>query len=79
MYTEKNLPEQWKTAKTIPLYKKGAKDEISNYRPISNLCTMSKIFEKLILQHLLKISKENYVDLTGDSQHGFKQDRSNTE
>ena len=38
------------------------------------------IFEKVILQHLLKISKENNVDLTGDltgdSQHGFKQDRS---
>ena len=47
---------------------------MSNYRPISNLCTMSKIYEKLILQQLLKIAKQNKVDLTGDSQHGFKQD-----
>ena len=49
---------------------------MSNYRPISNLCTMSKIYEKLILQQVLKIAKQNKVDLTGDSQHGFKQDRS---
>ena len=37
---------------------------------------MSKIYEKLILQQLLKIAKQNNVDLTGDCQHGFKQSRS---
>ena len=37
---------------------------------------MSKIYEKLILQQLLKIAKTNNVDLTGDSQHGFKAQRS---
>ena len=31
---------------------------------------------KLILQQLLNISKSNNVDLTGDSQHGFKKRRS---
>ena len=76
IYQEKRIPEQWKTAKIIPLHKKGNKDNISNYRPISNLCTMSKIYEKLILQQLLKIAKDNKVDLTGDAQHGFKQNRS---
>ena len=43
---------------------------------ISNLCTISKVYEKLILKYLLKISKANNVDLTGDSQHGFKEGRS---
>ena len=76
IYNERRIPEQWKTAKIIPLHKKGSKEDMSNYRPISNLCTMSKIYEKLILQQLLKIAKQNKVDLTGDSQHGFKQDRS---
>ena len=74
IYNERRIPEQWKTAKIIPLHKKGSKEDMSNYRPISNLCTMSKIYEKLILQQLLKIAKQNKVDLTGDSQHGFKQD-----
>ena len=76
IYEQKSIPEQWKTAKIIPLLKKGAKDDITNYRPISNLCTISKIYEKLILQQLLKISKSNHVDLTGELQHGFKENRS---
>ena len=32
-----------------PHFQKGDKSEILNYRPISNLCCTSKIFEKLIL------------------------------
>ena len=63
-------------AKLIVNLFKGSKDNILNYRPISNLCTISKVYEKLILKQLLQISKNNNIDLTGDSQHGFKQDRS---
>ena len=33
-------------------------------------------FFLIILQQLLKVAKENNVDLTGESQHGFKQERS---
>ena len=44
IYTEKRIPEQWKTARIIPLQEKGSKEDITNYRPISNLCTMSKNF-----------------------------------
>ena len=38
----------------------------ANYRPISNLCTISKVYEKLILQQLLKLAKEANIDLTGE-------------
>jgi len=31
------IPQSWKLAKVLPLHKKGAKDEIQNYRPIANL------------------------------------------
>ena len=34
----------------VPIYKKGNKKDIENYRPIANLCSTSKIFEKLILK-----------------------------
>ena len=37
-----------KTAKVVPIFKKGDKNEISNYRPISLLSTFSVILEKLI-------------------------------
>jgi hypothetical protein len=37
----------------IPVYKKGEKDNLSNYRPISLLTTLSKIVEKVIYMRLL--------------------------
>ena len=73
IYDECTVPAQWLVSKTIPIYKnKGEKNDISNYRPISNLCSSSKIFEKLILKRILEIQVEDGVDLTGTSQHGFK-------
>ena len=58
------------------MHKKGNNKDINNYRPISNLCAISKVFEKLILKCLEKIEKENNIDLTGEQQHGFKKNRS---
>ena len=52
------------------------KQEISNYRPIWNLNSASKIFERLILNRIIKIESELDVDLTGETQHGFKKERS---
>ena len=49
IYTQRSLPEQWLFAKITPVPKKGLKNNIENYRPITNLCSASKIFEKLIL------------------------------
>ena len=76
IYETLKIPEQWKISKVIPLLKKGNKHDITNYRPISNLCSTSKIFEKLLLKRLEEIAKENNVDLTGNNQHGFKKERS---
>ena len=47
VYSEKRVPEQWLVSKTIPDYKnKGQTKDIKNYRPISNLCLLSKVFKK---------------------------------
>ncbi len=72
IYNTKLIPDQWKIAKVNPIPKKGSKSEISNYRPISSLCTVSKIFEKLILKQLIHLQDEKGVDFTGKQQHGFK-------
>ena len=42
-------PDQLKIAKVIPIFKKGDKLLVSNYRPISLLSDIDKIFEKLVI------------------------------
>jgi len=76
IYDQKFIPEQWKTSRIIPLYKKGNKQDLSNYRPIHNLCALSKLFERLMLQRLLDIEQNHGVDITGKGQHGFKKGKS---
>ena len=45
-WSAKQIPEQWLISRIIPIHKKGDKNNISNYRPIANLCAMSKLFER---------------------------------
>jgi len=68
----KKMPLIWKTARVIPLHKKGIKTDLNNYRPISNLCSMDKLFEKVVLQEM----NRRYGDLDGHHQHGFKNNHS---
>ena len=76
IYNTQKLPEQWLISKIIPILKKGTASKIENYRPISNLCACSKIFEKLLLNRIRNIEIENKIDLTHKSQHGFKKNHS---
>ena len=72
IYEQSAVPSQWLVSKTIPVFKnKGDRKDIENYIPISNLCSCSKIVEKLILNRILDLQVEHYVDLTGTNQHGF--------
>ena len=59
-------------AKIIPIFKKGSKNAIENYRPVANQCSISKIFEKLILKQINYLESINGLDFTGKQQHGFK-------
>ena len=77
IYNLRQVPEQWLVAKTTPIYKnKGERQNVESYRPIANLCSTSKIFEKLILMRILDIQEQNEVDLTRQGQHGFKRNKS---
>ena len=55
---------------------KRQKNDSSNYRPISNLCSVTKNFEKLLLERIKEIERLEGVDLTGTFQHGFKTNKS---
>ena len=65
------FPSNLKKAIVIPLYKKGERDQISNYRPISILPTFSKIFEKCIKSRLVNYFVEN--NIFNPTQFGFRE------
>ena len=46
------FPEKFKSARVTPIHKGGPTEIPSNYRPISVLCTISKIFERRVCSQL---------------------------
>ena len=46
------FPDDWKKAVVVPLFKKGNKSQVVNYRPVSLLSTPGKIFGTLIYKKL---------------------------
>lgn len=71
------FPDLMKHSKIIPLFKSGTKTDPTNFRPISILPALSKIFEKLILNQLL--SHFNRNNLLNRNQFGFTKGRSTTD
>ncbi|XP_055840583.1 uncharacterized protein LOC129908234 [Episyrphus balteatus] len=49
------FPQKWKTARIVAIPKKGARNIISNYRPISLLNNLSKLLEELTLRKLKEV------------------------
>ena len=66
------FPAILKTAKVIPIHKKNSKLEVSNYRPISLLSNIDKIFEKLMHSRLIESLEEKQILYY--RQFGFRKD-----
>ena len=64
------FPNDWKKGNVVPVFKKGDKQILKNYRPISLLPVCGKILEKLIFNEMFKFFIEN--DLISPNQSGFK-------
>ena len=64
------FPNEWKKANVIPVHKKGDKQIINNYRPVSLLPICSKIFEKIIFNSLFEYLEDN--KLLNCNQSGFR-------
>ena len=63
-----------KKAVIKPIYKKNNPDEISNYRPISILPTLSKVFERSATDQIVRFLEENGILST--KQHAFRKHHS---
>ena len=68
------FPDKLKQAKVIPLFKSGTREDPANYRPISILPTLSKIFERHIANHMHEYFKK--TDIIHKYQSGFRKDHS---
>lgn len=64
------FPQELKLANVLPLYKSGDDMLFNNYRPVSLLCTLSKVFEKIMYSRLLNFL-ETYKILI-KNQFGFR-------
>jgi Reverse transcriptase (RNA-dependent DNA polymerase) len=70
------VPEEWKLANVVPIYKKGSKAVAGNYRPISLTCICCKVMESILKEDIVQHLKRN--NIISKSQHGFTRGRSCT-
>ena len=68
------VPDQMKIARVIPIFKSGADNLFSNYRPISVLPVFSKILERVVYERLLNYLNEYNILL--NNQYGFRKNHS---
>jgi len=73
-FTEGIFPSELKLARVVPIFKAGDPTQVNNYRPISVLSFFSKIFEKIMYNHVLQYMTKN--DAFYDRQFGFRQKHS---
>ena len=66
----KMFPDDLKTAKVAPVFKSGDRDNLNNYRPITVLPTIARVFEKLIYQQLYQFLYKHKI--LGKQQYGFR-------
>ena len=67
-------PDILKIAKTIPIFKKGSRLQVSNYRPISLLSNLNKILEKLVHSRVYAFLEEH--NCLYSLQFGFRKKHS---
>lgn len=70
-------PAAFKIAHIIPIFKKGDKKNLSNYRPISLISALAKVYEKCIHVRILKFLEQ--TEYLSGSQYGFRKGKSTTD
>ena len=73
-FEEGVFPEVLKVARVIPLHKSGDKSVIGNFRPISVLPVLSKIFEKVMHKRVSNFLEK--FNILNDRQFGFRSKKS---
>ena len=66
------FPHSWKLANVVPVYKKGCRDSVENYRPVSLLSIVSKVLERAVINNIYDVLIPKLTLL----QHGFLRGKS---
>ena len=69
-------PEKLKLVNAIPVFKKGSRLLVSNYRPISLLSNLNKVFEKIVYKRIYSFIEDN--ECLYSLQFGFRSKHSTT-
>ena len=68
------IPDDWRHANIVPLFKKGEKTKAVNYRPVSLTSISCKLLEHIVHSNVMDhLDNYNYLN---NAQHGFRQRRS---
>lgn len=70
--TEGVFPHAWKISRVTPILKSGNPTDVANYRPISGLPFLGKLFESIVLRQI----KRKFSSIISIDQHGFVPGRS---
>lgn len=74
IFTTGVCPDMFKTAVVKPIYKSGEKNDVSNYRPISLVSNICKIFEKILKERMNNFFTKH--NILSDKQFGFREGKS---
>ena len=61
------FPSAWKDTLVVPVYKRGDRSQLTNYRPISLLSTVGKVCERVVYNKLYRF----LTPVLSDHQPGF--------
>ena len=70
------VPEEWRQANVVPIFKKGSKTAAGNSRPVSLTCVSCKLLESILKDDIMQHLTSN--KLLKKSQHGFMAGKSCT-
>ena len=69
------IPDDWRMAYVVPVYKIGDKLSAENYRTVSIASICSKVMEHILFSNIMQHLDKNSILM--DAQHGFRQKQEN--
>src|SRR6218665_3674293 len=69
-----DVPQEWRDALIVPLFKKGNRSDPRNYRPVSLISVVCKVMMRIVKDNV--VEHLNEYNVRKDSQHGLTRGRS---